>query len=255
MLLRGRRAVDEAVVEVRAVGELDVVHLLQQSAGRGAFPDGQQGHLGALARHVARADDAQGRDVRHEADAHGAGRGQVAAERAREENLLDVRGGEPHLLEQQPPARGDGRLGELQLAHVALGQVDRPAHVAAGAGPVQHEDTLFPDLAQPVGQLGTGVRGGLGVQQPAGRVQQLGLHQRGDGVDQAGAAEPDRLHVADHLQAHVVVADLDAFDGAAGGPHPAADRGAFERRARGRRGGQQPVGVRERRSRSSCPRR
>src|SRR6187455_2297124 len=53
-------AVDEAVVEIGAVGEFDVMHLLQQGLGGGAFPHGQQRHLGALARDVARADDAQG---------------------------------------------------------------------------------------------------------------------------------------------------------------------------------------------------
>ena len=50
--------VDEPVVEVGAVGELDIPHLLEEGQGGGAVADGEQGHLGALAGDVARGDDA-----------------------------------------------------------------------------------------------------------------------------------------------------------------------------------------------------
>src|ERR1700759_2903234 len=55
--------VDEPVVEVGAVGELDIPHLLEEGQGGGAFADGKQGHLGALAG------DVPGRD--HAADPDG----------------------------------------------------------------------------------------------------------------------------------------------------------------------------------------
>src|SRR5690349_23351708 len=45
--------VDEAVVEVAAVAELDIVHLLEEGQGGGPVTDRQEGHLRALARHVA----------------------------------------------------------------------------------------------------------------------------------------------------------------------------------------------------------
>src|ERR1700749_1153807 len=60
---------DEAVVEVLAVAEFDIFHLPEEGQGGGAVADGEQGHLRALARHVARGDDAAGGDVGGKADA------------------------------------------------------------------------------------------------------------------------------------------------------------------------------------------
>ena len=65
----------------------------------------------------------------------------------------------------------------------------------------------------------------------------------GDGVDEARAAEPDRLHVADHRQLDLAVDDLHAFDRPVGSTHAAADLRRFERRA-GRRGRRQRAGGR-----------
>src|SRR5687768_1887617 len=48
-----RQLLDEGVVEVGAVGELDILHLLQQRQRAGPFAHGQQGHLRALAGDVA----------------------------------------------------------------------------------------------------------------------------------------------------------------------------------------------------------
>ena len=56
--------VDEAVVEVGAVGELDIRHLLQQRLGAGALAQREQRHLRALAGDVAGGDDAQHRQLR-----------------------------------------------------------------------------------------------------------------------------------------------------------------------------------------------
>ena len=54
---------------------------------------------------------------------------------------------EAELLEQQRPAGRDRGLGELQLAHVALGEVRRTPSGSARrhVGPVQHEDPLLAD--------------------------------------------------------------------------------------------------------------
>src|SRR5829696_9730691 len=50
--------VDEPVVEVGAVGELDIGHLLQQRLRTRTLADREQGHLRALARDVSGRDDA-----------------------------------------------------------------------------------------------------------------------------------------------------------------------------------------------------
>ena len=57
-----RELVDEPVVEVGAVGELDIPHLLEEGQGGGAFADGEQGHLGAFAGDVPGGDHAADRD-------------------------------------------------------------------------------------------------------------------------------------------------------------------------------------------------
>src|SRR4051812_19594465 len=60
--------VDEEVVEVGAVGELDIGHLLQQGLRAGPLADREQGHLRALAGHIAGRDDPQHRELWHQAD-------------------------------------------------------------------------------------------------------------------------------------------------------------------------------------------
>src|ERR1700759_3366257 len=64
LLARGGEGelVDEPVVEVGAVGELDIPHLLEEGQGGGAFADGKQGHLGAFAGDVPGGDHAADRD-------------------------------------------------------------------------------------------------------------------------------------------------------------------------------------------------
>src|ERR1700758_3022076 len=60
--------VDEAVVEVAPVAEFDIVHLLKEGQGGGTVADREQGHLGALACHVACGDDAAGGPRRGEGE-------------------------------------------------------------------------------------------------------------------------------------------------------------------------------------------
>ena len=63
-----------------------------------------------------------------------------------------------------------------------------------------------------------------------------------DSIDEPGAAEADRVDVADHRQLDLAVDDLHALDRAVGGAHAAADLRRFERRAGRRRGRQSARG-------------
>src|SRR5690348_12547688 len=81
---------DEAVVELGAVGELDIGHLLQQRLRARPLPDRQQGHLRALAGDVAGRDDAQHGQLGHQPDPDGRRGREVAAERAGQQHLLHV---------------------------------------------------------------------------------------------------------------------------------------------------------------------
>ena len=77
-----------------------------------------------------------------------------------------------------------------------------------------------------------------------GVVEQAGVHELGHAVDEARAAHPDRLGVADHLQRERVVGDRHTLDGALGRAHPAADLRRLEGRAGGRgRRDAAPVGM------------
>ena len=110
------------------------------------------------------------------------------------------------LAQQDVPAGGDRRLGELQLAHVALGEEDREL-VGIVAAPVQDEHALLADLGQPVGEPGQPLGRVLVGDEAPGVVEQAGVDELGDGVDEARAAHPDRLDVADHLEVELVVVD------------------------------------------------
>ena len=98
------------------------------------------------------------------------------------------------------------------------------------------EDVLLADLAHPLGERP------VGRDELAARVEQTRADELGDRVDEPGAAQADRLDVADHGQLDLAAADLDALDRALGGAHPAADlrrleRGPCGRGARERLGG------------------
>ncbi len=64
---RGTAAIDEAVVEIAAVGEFDIPHLLEQRNGTGSLSQAEQRHLRSLTRDVSRAHDAQQGQPRYEA--------------------------------------------------------------------------------------------------------------------------------------------------------------------------------------------
>ena len=198
-------------------GQLDVGDLVEDGVRGGALGDRQRDDLRALAGDVAGGDDPRQRQPRHEPDLHRARSGEVRAERAAEQHLRDLRRVDAEVVAEDRPAGRDRRLRELQLAHVALREEDVRREV---------EDVLLADLPEPL-------RGA--EHEAAGVVEDAGADELGHGVDEPGAAEPERLDVADHGQLHLAVDDPHAFDRAFGCAHPAADLRRLERRA-GRRG-------------------
>ena len=101
----------------------------------GALAVAERDHLRALAGDVAGRHDPRQREPRHEPDAHRAGGREVGRRRSRPAAPAGCRDGStPSSREQDLPARRDRGLGELQLAHVALGEVDRLGGVLAAPG-------------------------------------------------------------------------------------------------------------------------
>ena len=162
--------------------------------------------------------------------------GQVAAERAGQQHLLDVAVLEAELLEQQRPAGRDRGLGELQLAHVALGEVrrtPRPVGVGRRAGAAR---TPAPRRSQVSRSASAGAISAA-TSSVTNRPEASSSPTRTSSATAStrpGAAQAARLDVADHLQLDAVLVgvELDHLDRAVGGAHAAADRAALERRAR-----------------------
>ena len=185
------------------------------------------------------------RQLRHQADADRRRRGQVAAERAGEQHLLHVARLDAELLEQQRPAGRDGGLGELQLAHVALRQVDAcrrgrcrvPVGAARRRVPGRSSSTgrRAPARARPAASSGT--------KRPDASSRPT-LTSSATASTRPEPHRPMGVDVADDAELDVV-AELDDLDRAVGRAHAAADRAALERRAGRGRGGQDPVAVAE----------
>ena len=103
------------------------------------------------------------------------------------------------------------------------------------AAPVQDEHALLADLRQARREAGHPLRGLLVGDEAPGVVEQAGVHELGDRVDEARAAHADRFGVADHLERQPSPSIAHALDRAVGGAHPAPDLGGLERRAGRRR--------------------
>ena len=158
------KQLDETVVEVSTIGELDIVHLLQQRHGAGSLPHAEKGHLRPLARDVAGTHDAEHWQFGHETEPYGARRREVAAKRSGKQHLSDVARLEASVLEQQMPARRDGRFGELQLADVPLREIDGRF---GGASLVEDAHALCSHLREPRSNTGSDTsRFFLGHQSP-----------------------------------------------------------------------------------------
>ena len=102
------------------------------------------------------------------------------------------------LAQQDLPARGDRRLGELQLAHVALGEEDRRGGVVPRGWSTKTRSlpTIVSRCARPGGDRGRG----LGVDEAAGVVEQAGLTSSATQSTSPEPHMPDGLRVADHLE-------------------------------------------------------
>jgi len=109
---------------------------------------------------------------------------------------------EAQLLEQQGPSSGNRRLRELQLAHIALGEVHRVRRILVIGKPVQDEDPLLTDARQPVRERWQALGRKLIGNEATRLIQQANPPQLGDGVHQAGATQATRLAVANHAQGH-----------------------------------------------------
>ena len=145
------------------------------------------------------------------------------------------------LAQEDVPARGDRGLRELELADVALGEVDGIGGVVAA--PREHEHSLLADLHEPRRQAGVDLGRLLVGHEAAGVVEKAGGNELRDRVHETRPAHADGRRIADHLEVEVVAHDLDALDRPLGRPHPAADLGRLERRA-GRSGGRDDALVR-----------
>src|SRR5437870_13902076 len=104
--------------------ELDVRDLVEDGSRGRTLGDGERDDLRALAGDVPGGDDPRQRQLRHEADLDGARGGKIGAERAPEQHLRDLLGLDAEVAAEEVPAGGYRRLGELQLADVALREVD-----------------------------------------------------------------------------------------------------------------------------------
>ena len=235
--------------------------------GRG----GQQRPHRARARGVAGRAHPVGRAVGEEAEHERVERVDVAAERAGQPDRADVvQRRQPGVVHQQPHAGLQRGLGQLDGAHVVLGDAQRGSTVARLVQHVGEDAAVLDDPRRARGQRA--VDGAVGVEHP-------GQEQLGDDLDDPGAAhagdagrwqvllEPVLVRpaiAADHADAGLerVAVDPHPLDGARRRPLPARDLRALERGA-GRAGrGEQPLplaehdlGVGARRRPGAAPRR
>src|SRR5213593_916416 len=183
---------DERVVEVGAARKLDVLDARRELERDLALAVGEERDLRALPGRVADGDDAVDVDRRHEADYSGALGVEVGAERPSQQHLVQVLGPDAKDVHQYLDPGRDRALGELELADVALGQVDAVR---------EQERTHAVDLDQPVAKR---VVGNVARRpQPPGVVEQTREQELCHRVDEPGAADPLRGDVAaDDLKLH-----------------------------------------------------
>ena len=162
--------------------------------GRGALLRREQDHLRALARDVAGRDDPRQRELRHEADADGAGGREVRAERAGQQHLLDVGDLRRRAPRRAAPSRSRSRPSRTaaRARRAARGR-RRPRGRPARRAQCEHEDALAVDARR-------GARRARGCElgrvlvgdEAAGVVEQAALDELRDGVDEPRAADAER---------------------------------------------------------------
>ena len=217
----------------------------------------QQHHLGALAGDVAGGDDARDRELRHEADAHRAGRATGTSRSCRRAAPARCRRPRRRARRQQDlPAGRDRGLGELQLAHVALREEDAVVDVARLALPGQHEDALLAARHEAVRERRAQLARGL-VGQEAPRLVEQALARRArprrrPGPSRTGPAAATSPITPSWSSPPSILTRL---DGAVGRAHAALDLRGLERRARPAPRSSARARRCRARSRSSCRRR
>jgi hypothetical protein len=175
----------------------------------------EQGHLGAEKSgipggvHVVRGGV-------EEADTACALVADVVSERAGEVDAVEVVGLCAPMLEEDVESGGDGGFGELEFADVGLGEGDGREKVECGAG-----------------------------SKAAGWVDESEIESRGDGIDEAAAANAAGEGLADDVTMQAAVEGVDGGDGAGGGAHAVTDASAFEGGAGGGGGAEDTIGVAE----------
>src|SRR3972149_4273679 len=133
--------------------------------------------------------DSGKRQGREQTDSHRAFQSDVGAKGTCDHHALDGAFLEPRFLKQAIDARADGRLGELDRAHVVLRE-----------GPPGGER----DLAMVAVRANRGMTGA----DPAATVDKSGFDHRSQGVQHTGAAQADRLRVAaDDLDLEAAIDD------------------------------------------------
>ncbi len=188
--------------------------------------------------------------IRNQTEHHRVQRAQVGTEGSRQQHPIDVV--DPQAAQQQAGPGVQRRLGQLDGAHVALGDDDV---AAGGRGDGSHQN-VFEGSAAPAQP-----RRGAGVVEQAVRAQQPRHAQLGDGLDDTAAADAGRsgggqadpfaaepVIAADHFPARLERRriDADALDGSRRRPLAVGDLGALEGRAGGAGGAHDPLPVPDR---------
>src|SRR5262249_37351983 len=175
---------------------------------------------------------------RNQSDAERALDRHVVAEAAGQHQLRDPLGRDAGDVLEHRDAGGDRALRELDLADVVLGEHDLLPR--AGFARPEHDDLTF--LAahhDPLGEPGRERVAPVHLDQP-GPVDDPAVEQAPQESDDDGAADAERVGLADRVHVDVVVAP-DAIDGAERAAHAVTDLAALERRPGGCRAGPEAV--------------
>ncbi|RPJ39015.1 MAG: hypothetical protein EHM35_03255, partial [Planctomycetaceae bacterium] len=115
--------VGEDVREVLFMGNLNVLDLAGEAGGLFPALIAEQQHLGPGGSGVADEMDAVERHIGQQADTNGAGRPDVVAERAGQQDAPNIQVLQAQLVEKNSAAGPDGGLGELHFPYVPLSSV------------------------------------------------------------------------------------------------------------------------------------
>ena len=193
---------------------------------------GDQAELGAQGRRVADVADLLERERGDEPDPERAPDRDVVSEPAGQHQLGDLLAGDPgHVLEHRH-ARGDGALGQLDLADVVLRQHDL-RRGAGLAGTDQDELALLAADDHALPQAGREPVAVIHLDEP-GMVDDARVEHPRQGVDDAGAADAEGRGLPDRVDLDVG-SDRDSVDGPQRPAHPVPDLSPFQGRAGGGR--------------------